>query len=122
MREKLQVDVPLAVAGESPAVKRGEGDLLQTVHSVRVECLPGDIPEQLELDVSGLDSLEAGIRAGELRLAPGVTLLTDADELLVKVTPRRELAAEVEEAPEPAEAAAEEPGEAPAPGEPGEES
>jgi large subunit ribosomal protein L25 len=103
-------------------VKRGEGDLLQTVHSVRVECLPGDIPEQLELDVSGLDSLEAGIRAGELRLAPGVTLLTDADELLVKVTPRRELAAEVEEAPEPAEAAAEEPGEAPAPGEPGEES
>ena len=102
MKEKLHVEVPVHVVGESPIVKRGDADLLQIISSLNVECLPGDIPEAFEVDVSALDEIDAGIRIEELKVPEGVTLLTEKEELIVKVTARRTLAAEDE-----AEAAAE---------------
>jgi large subunit ribosomal protein L25 len=108
MREKLHADIPVRITGESPAVKRGDGDLLQAIHQLRVECLPGDIPEAFAVDVSGLDQVDAGIRVEDLEVPKGVTILVDPDELIVKVAPRREMAAEEEAAPEEAAAEAEE--------------
>lgn len=122
MREKLQVEVPVHAIGESPAVKSGEGEVMVMAHGLRVECLPGDIPEAFEIDVSGLAAVGDQVRAGDLPLSDGVTLLADPEEVLVKIQPLRELAAELEaeEAAE-AEAAAEEAGEVEAEGAEGEE-
>ena len=100
LREKLQIDVPVSVTGESPAVKRGEGDILLGLHSIKVECLPGNIPEAIEVDVSGLDEVDAGIRVEDLTPPEGVVFLTGADELVVKVQGHR-----AEEEPVEAEAA-----------------
>ena len=115
LRDKLQADVPVVLVGESPAVKRGDGDVLFTLHQVKVECLPADIPEAVEVDISGLDELDQAIRVAELAFPEGVTLLTDPDEMVVKVAAKKaamEVAAEEEAAAAEAEAAAEEAGEA----------
>jgi large subunit ribosomal protein L25 len=107
MREKLQVDVPVIAVGESPIVKAGEGETMVVTHSLKVECLPANIPEAFEVDISGLTAIGDQVRVGELPMRDGVTILADPEEVLVKVQPVRELAAELEavEAAEAAEAA-----------------
>jgi large subunit ribosomal protein L25 len=109
LREKLHVEVPVVVSGEAQPVKMGEADVLQILHTLRVECLPTDIPESIEIDVSGLDHVDAGIRVSDLTLPDGVTAVVDPEELVVKLAARRVSAAEEEEeaAGEAAEAAPE---------------
>ena len=98
MQEKLHADIPVHLVGESPIVKLGEADLLQAMYQLKVECLPGDIPESFVVDVSGLAEIEAGIRIEDLTVPEGVTILAEPDELIVKTVARRELVVE-EEAP-----------------------
>src|SRR5437667_2540078 len=52
LQEKIEVDVPVRLVGESGPVKQGDADVLQPMHSIRVECLPSDIPESFEVDIS----------------------------------------------------------------------
>jgi large subunit ribosomal protein L25 len=112
LREKLQVDVPIVVTGEAEPVKAGEADVLQVLHALRVECLPTDIPDAIEVDVSGLDHVDAGIRVSDLSLPSGVMAVVDPEELVVKLAARR--VAEVEEVEPAAEAPEEGAAEAPA--------
>jgi large subunit ribosomal protein L25 len=109
LKEKLQIDVPITIVGESPAVKRGDGDLLISTHSLKVECLPSDIPEAIEVDVSGLEDVDDAVRVHDLSFAEGVTILAGGEEMIVKVQAHRVAdepvaeAAEVEGAEAPAE-------------------
>jgi large subunit ribosomal protein L25 len=106
LREKLQVDVPIVVTGEAEPVSIGDADVLIVMHTLRVECLPSLIPEAIEVDISALTEVEAGVRVSELQLPEGVVSVADPDELVVKLAARR-VAAEEEEAEEEAEAPAE---------------
>ena len=110
LREKLVVEIPLIPVGESPAVSEFKlGVLQQILTSVKVECMPGDIPSQLNVDISGLVEVDQGIRLAEVPMPDRVTLATgvDPDELVLKVAQVR-VAAEAEEAEAaPAEAEAE---------------
>jgi hypothetical protein len=65
---------------------------------VRVECLPTDIPEAFEVDLTPLEEIESELRISDLSVPKGVTVLIDADELVVKIVHKRELKVE-EEAP-----------------------
>ena len=99
LREKLTVEIPLIPVGESPAVSELKlGVLQQIITSVKVECMPGDIPAQLNVDISGLMDIDQGIRLAEVPLPERVTLATgvDPDELVLKVAQVR-VAAEPEE-------------------------
>ena len=98
LEEKITVDVPVHLVGESAAVKRGDADVLQPIHAVRVECLPTDIPEAFKVDLTPLEDVESEFRISELKVPKGVTVLMDPEELLVKIVHRRELKVE-EEAP-----------------------
>jgi large subunit ribosomal protein L25 len=98
LEEKITVDVPVHLVGESAAVKRGDADVLQPIHAVRVECLPTDIPEAFEVDLTPLEDVESEFRISELKVPKGVTVLMDPEELVVKIVHRRELKVE-EEAP-----------------------
>src|SRR5947209_9894561 len=98
LRERLQVDVPVSVVGEAEPVKVGEADVLQVLHSVRVECVPTLIPEVIELDITGLAEVDAAIRLSDLQLAEGVTVVGDPDDVVVKLAARR-VVEEAEEAP-----------------------
>src|ERR1700693_5514980 len=98
LEEKITVEVPVQLVGESAAVKRGDADVLQPIHAVRVECLPTDIPEAFEVDLTPLEEVESEFRISELKVPNGVTVLVDPEELVVKIVHRRELKVE-EEAP-----------------------
>jgi large subunit ribosomal protein L25 len=115
LEEKITVEVPVHLVGESAAVKRGDADILQPLHSLRVECLPSDIPEAFEVDLTPLEEIESEIRISDVKMPKGVTVLIDPEELVVKIIKKREMKIE-EEAPV-AEAAVVGEGEAAAEGE-----
>ena len=118
LQEKIEVEVPVHVVGESAPVKQGDADVLQPIHTIRVECLPSDIPEAFEVDISPLEEIEAELRVSDLKIPSGVTVLDDPEELVVKIVHKRELKVEEEvpaaEAAVPAEGEEGAAGEAPA--------
>lgn len=96
----ITVTVPVTLVGE-PAGVRQQGGLLDFVQrDVQVECMPTEIPEHLEVDVSEL-MIGQGVRLRDLLSDVTWTPVTDPDRLLVHV-----IAPKVEEEPE--EEAAEE--------------
>src|ERR687889_1764672 len=108
MRERIEVTVPLHLVGESPGSEEG-GVLQQVAYEVRVESLPGDIPQELTLDVSTLGMGE-NLTLADLSLPEGVTLTSDPEEVAATVTTPTEITEEdleaagvVEEEPEGAE-------------------
>ncbi|MGH7762566.1 MAG: 50S ribosomal protein L25 [Candidatus Dormibacteraceae bacterium] len=119
LEEKITVEVPVHLVGESAAVKRGDADVLQPIHALRVECLPSDIPAEFEVDLTPLDEIEAEFRVADLHVPKGVTVLLDPEELIVKIVHKREM--KVEEEVPTAEAAVGVEGEAAAEGEEGAE-
>ena len=96
LEEKITVEVPVHLVGESAAVKRGDADVLQPIHRLRVECLPTDIPEAFEVDLTPLEEIESELRVSEIVVPKGVTVLDEPDELVVKIVHRREMKVEEE--------------------------
>ena len=117
LQEKIEVEVPVHLVGESAAVKRGDADVLQPLHAIRVECLPSDIPEAFEVDLTPLEEVESELRVSDLKVPKDVTLLVEPEELVVKIVHKREM--KVEEEVPAAEAAVPTVGEAGAEGEEG---
>jgi len=89
LRERLQVEVPVIVTGDAEPVRAGEADVLQVLHALKVECVPTRIPEMIEVDVSGLDAVDAAVRVSDLRLPEGVTAVADPEDVVVKLAGRR---------------------------------
>src|SRR5213596_4410789 len=52
LEEKIEVDVPIHLVGESGPVKQGDADILQPMHALEVECLPTEIPAEFEVDLT----------------------------------------------------------------------
>jgi large subunit ribosomal protein L25 len=98
MRERIVVTVPLTVAGadDSPGVTEG-GVLDQVAYEVEVESLPGDIPQGLTLDVSGLQ-IGDNLTLADVGLPEGVELISDPEEVAATVTPPTEISDEEIEA------------------------
>ncbi len=106
LRERLQVEVPVHVTGEAEPARAGEADVLQVLHTIRVECVPTRIPEVIEIDISGLAEIDAAVRIADVQLPEGVTAVGDPDDVVVKLAARR-VVLEEEAAPEAAEEEAE---------------
>jgi len=58
LSERIKVKAPLHFIGEAPAVKTENGVLLHLLDAIEIECVARDIPEYLEIDVSGLTEIE----------------------------------------------------------------
>jgi len=74
--EKIRVNVPLHFIGEdvAPGVKIGGGIVTHAVTEVEVSCLPKDLPEYIEVDLSALE-LGESLHLSDLKLPPGVELV-----------------------------------------------
>lgn len=101
MDQKIQVTVPVVLVGEPKGVKLLGGILDIPHREVEIECLPGDIPEHLEIDVSDMTVGDA-IRLRDIVGTAQWTALSDPDLMLAHVVPARV----VEETPAEAAAAA----------------
>src|SRR5437867_1250220 len=100
MDRVLQVTIPIVVHGEPKGVKQQGGVLEFVRREIVIECLPGDIPEHIDVDASEL-MLHQGIRVRDLPGNPKWTAVTEGEAMLVHV-----IMPKAEEAPAPAEAAA----------------
>ena len=90
MTEKITTPVPLVLVGISPAVTRGEGLLIHGIDTVQIRVLPGDLIPQIEVDVSGLESLNQSLFVKNLKVNDKIEILTSADEMVAKVVPVKE--------------------------------
>jgi large subunit ribosomal protein L25 len=99
MDRVIQVTIPVIVKGEPKGVKQQGGVLELIRREIEIECLPGDIPENVEVDVSEL-MLNQGVRVRDIATNPKWKAMSDADMMLVHV-----IMPKAEETPAPAEAA-----------------
>ncbi len=95
MSEKLTAAVALEFTGESAAVKNLGGVLVKILNEIEVECLPADLPHNIEIDLSALKTFDDEISVKDLKVSDKVTVLTNADELVAKIQPPRDVEAEL---------------------------
>lgn len=99
MDKAVRVSVPIVVAGEAVGVKAEGGFVDLITREVEVECLPGDIPEHIEVDISDLH-LHQSIKIEDISLPQGVESLSDPQTLVVLIeapTKEEEIVKEEEE-------------------------
>lgn len=100
--EKLTTTIPLSFVGKTSGEKEG-GIVEHLVRAVEVECLPGDIPPVIEVDVTLL-GIGDSLRVRDLKVLPQVKIITHPEEIVVSViSPAREEVVEIEEEEAPPE-------------------
>lgn len=90
----LRVKVPVAVKGEARGVKTDGGILELIMRFIEVECLPGDIPERIEIDVTDL-GINDSLRISNVLVNAKIKVMEDADQVVVHVIAVKEEAAPV---------------------------
>lgn len=96
--QPIHAQVAVELVGESPGVKEG-GVLTLVTREMNVEALPMEVPDHIELDISGM-AIGDSLRVSDLPALDGVTYLDDPDAVVANVSAPR-----VEEEPEPEEPA-----------------
>ena len=86
--EKITAEVPIETIGEPVGVKTNGGLLEHILRDLEVECLPADLPGQIEVDVTSLD-IGQSIHVKDLKLPPGVEAVTDGELTVVAVSAAR---------------------------------
>lgn len=86
MNEKLRTSVGLAFVGVSAAVKDYNGILVHNLERLEVECLPGDLPERINVDIAMLKQIGDLIRVRDLAVSDKVRILADPEETIAVVT------------------------------------
>jgi large subunit ribosomal protein L25 len=105
LRKKIQVSVPYRLTGSAQGVKMG-GIVDHSLRDVELSCLPQAIPEEILVDISGLD-IGDSLHVRDIALPGDVELVSDRDLAVVSIV--APAAAEEEVVPEGEEVAAEEP-------------
>ncbi len=85
LSEKVKVQVPLEVIGESPAVETKIGLLLTPVSEVEVEALPADLPEKIEVNIESLKEVGDAITIGDLKVDAKIEILSDAELVVASI-------------------------------------
>ncbi len=112
--EKIRVDVPVVLVSEAPAMKEKGRILTHSLTSLSIECLPGELPPQIEVDLSQLEEVGQAIYVRDIAFSPDIAVITDTDQMVVKVSEARvEVEEVVAEAEVPAEEAEEKPEQGP---------
>jgi large subunit ribosomal protein L25 len=96
----VTVEVPIVLHGDAHAVTSNDGQVDQALHHLGVNAKPGDIPNEISVDISGM-KLGDAIRIGDLQLPPGVTTDSDPEDAIVIASAALE--ADLGEEPEAAE-------------------
>ena len=96
MDETITVTIPIETVGKAYGVQEG-GVLQQLMREVEIECLPTDIPDKFELDITELDVGDS-LQVSDLEVGDEIDLVSALDDVIVTVvTPSEEITEEVEE-------------------------
>jgi large subunit ribosomal protein L25 len=83
MDEKIHVEVPVLLVGIPTGVKNKGGVIDHQLREIEINCLPANIPEKIEIDISELD-IGNSVHVGDLEL-PALEILTDSERSIVAV-------------------------------------
>ncbi|HZJ40872.1 MAG TPA: 50S ribosomal protein L25 [Candidatus Saccharimonadales bacterium] len=85
MKEKVNAEIPLHFIGESKVVREMGGMLNKEIHEIAVECLPSDLVDHIDVDVSVLDSFDDVIKISDLNIPQGLELSADSETIVAMV-------------------------------------
>jgi len=106
MTKEITTEISLEFVGESKAVRELGAELIKNMYSVEVSCLPGDLVDHIDVDISSLENFEDVIRLDDIKIPEGMELTSEGNETIISAREPR-----AEEEPEPeAEVGAEEGG------------
>lgn len=105
MKRAITIKIPLVFIGESKAVKELEGTLVKNIDEIEINCLPDDLINQIEVDISTLKTFDDVIRIKDLNIPKAIKPESDLDNVVASVVPHyveKEVTAkpETETAPE----------------------
>ena len=89
MKEKLKTEIPFEFVGETSLVIDQEGSLITSKDTVEVECLPTDLVDHIDVDISVLTEFDMNIKVSDLRVPEGIEILDDPEEVIAIVQPPR---------------------------------
>jgi large subunit ribosomal protein L25 len=93
LTEKIRAEVSIHFFGLSPAVKDYSAIIVHNLNELEVEALPSDLPERIEVDLSGLVKIGDAIHVRDLSLPANIEVLEDPDVMVAVATATREEAA-----------------------------
>ncbi len=85
LKKKVKTMVPVDLIGEPKAVVDKLGIAMQTLNEIEVEALPTELPEKIEVNIEHLANVGDQITAADIKAPSGVTILTDAGQVVVKI-------------------------------------
>jgi large subunit ribosomal protein L25 len=86
LKEEVETEIELEVVGEAPAVKNLGGTLITNIKEIHIKVLPKDIPNSIQVDVSGLNTFEDYILVKDLKIPAGVKVMDKPEEIVIQVT------------------------------------
>lgn len=89
MDKKIETNIDLEFIGESPAVKALGGTFVTGLDSIEIQCLPSDLPEKIEIDISIIDSFDKHIYVKDVKVDKDVVVLTDENVVIASVSAPR---------------------------------
>jgi len=87
LTEEVEATVPIVFKGEALAVKELGGTLVREISEIEVKALPKNLPHEIEVDISGLETFDDEILVKDLKLPENVTVQRDKNEIVALVTP-----------------------------------
>ena len=105
LEDKIEANIPVALEGESLAVKDLGGTLVKSISEIKVKALPQSLPKEIVIDISGLKTFEDRVLVKDLKVTEGVEILRGQDEIVVYAAPPEKVE---EELAKPAEEKVEE--------------
>jgi large subunit ribosomal protein L25 len=91
MDEKIKTEIEINFLGEAPAVKELGGVLLKNLDKLEVECLPGNIPNHIDVDLSTLKTFDDIIRVKDVQVPETVHILNDMEIPVTNVAEPRKI-------------------------------
>ena len=94
----VTAQVPIVLIGESAGARTVSGTVMHQLRTVDIQALPLEMPSAIELDISVMEEPDSVIRVSDLPIPENATLLSDVEDLVVRIElPRVEVEVEVEE-------------------------
>lgn len=86
LEEKLRTNVYLSLVGTAPAIKDYNAIQVTGIDELEVECLPQDLPERIDVDISDLAEIGDAIHVRDLHISDKIKILADPDSMIVLIT------------------------------------
>ena len=88
MEEKVEVEIPIVLVGEAPALETRDNTLLRELNALTVECLPAKIPTRLEVNIGSLTEPGQTVRVKDIAVGSDISILNDPEQVVVTVIVR----------------------------------